>query len=317
MCFVKPLNYELIKETINIKVRKMRPVEQSLSNNNLDIPIESNYKDLTQLYLLDVSNFPLLTPEEEISYGQLSLKNDKAALDKLICSNVRLVINIARRYANRGIPLLDLIEEGNLGLIHAAKKFNPALGFRFSTYAVWWIKSSIEKAVINQARTIKLPIRLAHSVNKYLYVSKLLQQKHGNKVDIKDIATELNESIERTRELESLVEKVNSLDEPMSDDDYPLHEKIADESLSTPEADMVIEDRNRVLLYYIESLNSNQKEVILRRFGLLMYSPTTLEEIGEELGLSRERVRQIQVEALKTLRGVITQNRLSFDTLVS
>lgn len=295
----------------------MSPVEQSLSNNNVDITIETNHMDLTQLYMLDVSHFPLLTPEEEITYGELSLKNDKAALDKLICSNVRLVINIARRYANRGIPLLDLIEEGNLGLIHAAKKFNPTLGYRFSTYAVWWIKSSIGKAVINQARTIKLPIRLAHSVNKYLYVSKLLQQKHGKKVDIKDIATALNESIEKTRELESLVEKVYSLDESISDDDYPQYEKIADETLNTPEAEMVIKDRNRVLLNYIESLNPNQKEVILRRFGLLMYSPATLDEIGGELGLSRERVRQIQVEALKILRGVITQDRLSFDTLVS
>jgi RNA polymerase nonessential primary-like sigma factor len=154
-------------------------------------------------------------------------------------------------------------------------------------------------------------------VNKYLYVSKLLQQKHGKKVGIKVIATELNESIDKTRELESLVEKVNSLDEPVSDDDYSQYERIADERLNTPEAEMVIKDRNRVILCYIESLNPNQKEVILRRFGLLMYSPTTLDEIGEKLGLSRERVRQIQVEALKILRNVITQDKLSFDTLVS
>jgi RNA polymerase nonessential primary-like sigma factor len=295
----------------------MSGVEESIFESSVEIPVESNHPDLTQLYMVDVSHYPLLSPEEEITYGEMSLENDKGALDKLICCNLRFVISIARRYENRGIPLLDLIEEGNLGLIHAAKKFNPTLGFRFSTYAVWWIKESISSAVLNQTRTIRLPIRLARSVNKYYFISKSLQQKHGKKVNVKDIATELNESIEKTRKLENLIEKVNSLDELISGDDYPQHEKIADETLKTPEAQMIIKDRNRVLLKHIESLNFIQKEVILRRFGLLKDSPTTFDDIGEELGLSRERIRQIQVQALKILRDNITQDNLSFGCLVS
>lgn len=272
--------------------------------------------DATQLYLSEIGSSPLLSAEEEIYFSRLALKGDQASRQRMIESNLRLVVKISRRYNNRGLPLLDLIEEGNLGLIRAVEKFDPERGFRFSTYATWWIRQTIERAIMNQTRTIRLPIHVVKELNIYLRASRELVQKLDHEPTADDIANYLGVAVEGVTKMLRLNERIASVDTPFSGDtDKVLLDIISDEDCSGPETDLQSEDMSNNIVNWLNELNSKQREVLARRFGLLGYEAETLENVGLEIGLTRERVRQIQVEGLKRLRDILSQQNLSIEAL--
>mgnify|MGYP003385501452 FL=1 len=276
----------------------------------------SSSLDATQIYLSEIGFSPLLTAEEEVYFPRLSLKGDEASRKRMIESNLRLVVKIARRYNNRGLPLLDLIEEGNLGLIRAVEKFDPERGFRFSTYATWWIRQTIERAIMNQTRTIRLPIHVVKELNIYLRTSRELVQKLDHEPTAEEIASSLDRPVADVNKMLRLNERITSVDTPFSgDSDKALLDVIADEKGNGPEGDLQSEDMSNNIVSWLNELNSKQREVLARRFGLMGYEAATLEHVGHEIGLTRERVRQIQVEALKRLRDILSQQNLSIETI--
>lgn len=259
--------------------------------------------DATQIYLSEIGFSPLLSAEEEVHYSKLALKGDISARKKMIESNLRLVVKISRRYLNRGLPLLDLIEEGNLGLMKSVEKFDPDRGFRFSTYATWWIRQTIERAIMNQTRTIRLPIHILKELNVYLRAARQLTQKLDHEPSAEEIAEMLDKPLEDVKKLLGLNDKVTSVDTPIGyEENKSLLDTIADENSCNP-AELLTDENLRIHLeLLIGELTDNQQEVIARRFGLRGFERSTLEDIGKEINLTRERVRQIQVEALKSLR---------------
>jgi RNA polymerase nonessential primary-like sigma factor len=272
--------------------------------------------DATQIYLSEIGFSPLLTAEEEVYFSRLSLKGDEPSRKRMIESNLRLVVKIARRYNNRGLPLLDLIEEGNLGLIRAVEKFDPERGFRFSTYATWWIRQTIERAIMNQTRTIRLPIHVVKELNIYLRASRELIQKLDHEPTAEDIAEHLDKPVTDVNKMLRLNERIASVDTPFTgDSEKALLDVIADEKSAGPENDLQSDDMSNNIVHWLNELNNKQKEVLARRFGLLGYEPATLEDVGSEIGLTRERVRQIQVEALKRLRDILSQQNLSIEAI--
>jgi RNA polymerase nonessential primary-like sigma factor len=272
--------------------------------------------DATQIYLSEIGFSPLLTAEEEVYFSRLSLKGDEPSRKRMIESNLRLVVKIARRYNNRGLPLLDLIEEGNLGLIRAVEKFDPERGFRFSTYATWWIRQTIERAIMNQTRTIRLPIHVVKELNIYLRASRELIQKLDHEPTAEDIAEHLDKPVTDVNKMLRLNERIASVDTPFAgDSEKALLDVIADEKSAGPENDLQSDDMSNNIVYWLNELNTKQREVLARRFGLMGYEPATLEDVGREIGLTRERVRQIQVEALKRLRDILSQQNLSIEAI--
>jgi RNA polymerase nonessential primary-like sigma factor len=275
-----------------------------------------NDADPTQLYLVEIGASPLLTAAEEVHYARLSRKGNASARNHMVRCNLRLVVKIARRYLNRGLALLDLIEEGNLGLIRAVEKFDPERGFRFSTYATWWIRQNIERAIMNQTRTIRLPIHIIKELNVYLRKAREITQSLDHEPTFEDIALALNKSPEDVNRLLRLNERTLSVDTPMGEDtDKPLLEALADQNNHGPAE--IIEDRNlkKQLEECLNLLNEKQRAILARRFGLCGFEEATLEEVGIEVGLTRERVRQIQVEALKMLRVIMQEKGILSETL--
>jgi len=273
--------------------------------------------DATQLYLNEIGVSPLLTPEEEVYFARLARKGDESGRKRMIESNLRLVVKIARRYVNRGLTLLDLIEEGNLGLIRAVEKFDPERGFRFSTYATWWIRQTIERAIMNQTRTIRLPIHVVKELNTYLRAARELTQKLDHEPSPEEIARMVDKPVENIERMLGLNERVASMDTPIGPNgDKSLMDTVADEGASDP-ADVLQEDNICACLEkWIDQLSEKQQEVLARRFGLRGYPVSTLEEVGQEIGLTRERVRQIQVEALRRLREILEKEGLSGNLLL-
>ena len=270
----------------------------------------------TQIYLSEIGYSPLLSAEEEVHYARLALKGDENSRIKMIESNLRLVVKIARRYINRGLPLLDLIEEGNLGLMRAVEKFDPERGFRFSTYATWWVRQTIERAIMNQTRTIRLPIHVVKELNVYLRAARQLTQRLDHEPTPEEIADWVDKPIEDVKRLLNLNEKVGSVDTPISyDETKSLLDTLADEKEADPVELLINENIQTQIEQWLDKLNENQQEVIARRFGLRGFDKATLEQVGEAIGLTRERVRQIQMEALKTLRIIFEKSGISTDTL--
>lgn len=272
--------------------------------------------DATQLYLGEIGFSPLLTAEEEVLYARRALRGDEVARKRMIESNLRLVVKISRRYSNRGLALLDLVEEGNLGLIRAVEKFDPERGFRFSTYATWWIRQTIERAIMNQTRTIRLPIHVVKELNVYLRTARELAQKLDHEPTAEDIAFKLDKSVDDVNRMLRLNERVGSVDNPIGgDSEKALLDIIPDEKGGGPETSTQDDDIKTSIVTWLQELNPKQREVLARRFGLLGYEASTLEDVGREIGLTRERVRQIQVEGLRRLRDMLTHQGLNIESL--
>ncbi|GLT20140.1 RNA polymerase sigma factor RpoS [Vibrio zhanjiangensis] len=283
-----------------------------------EFDVSSKSLDATQLYLGEIGFSPLLTAEEEVLYARRALRGDEAARKRMIESNLRLVVKISRRYSNRGLALLDLIEEGNLGLIRAVEKFDPERGFRFSTYATWWIRQTIERALMNQTRTIRLPIHVVKELNIYLRTARELSQKLDHEPTAEEIALQLDKPVDDVSKMLRLNERISSVDTPIGGDgEKALLDIIPDANNSDPEVSTQDDDIRSSLIDWLDELNPKQKEVLARRFGLLGYEPSTLEEVGREINLTRERVRQIQVEGLRRLREILIKQGLNMESLFS
>lgn len=262
--------------------------------------------DATRLYLSEIGFSPLLTAEEEVYYARRAQRGDESARKHMIECNLRLVVKIARRYMNRGLALLDLIEEGNLGLIRAVEKFDPERGFRFSTYATWWIRQTIERAIMNQTRTIRLPIHVVKEINVYLRAARKLTQTLDHEPSAEEIGTLLDKPIGEVKRMLGLNERVTSVDTPIGHStDRSLLDALPDENNPDPCEVLQDDDVMQHLEYWLDKLNDKQREVVERRFGLHGHKISTLEEVGNEIGVTRERVRQIQVDALKRLREIL------------
>lgn len=278
----------------------------------------SSDADPTRIYLSEIEGSQLLTAEEEVKYSRLSQKGDSAARDKMIECNLRLVVKIARRYMNRGLPLLDLIEEGNLGLIRAVEKFDPERGFRFSTYATWWIRQTIERGLMNQTRTIRLPIHVVKELNTYLRAARTITQTQKHEATCEEIAEMLDKPLKDVERILKLKDRVGSIDVQMGDDgERSLLDVVPDEDGVDPESFLQDENIAKHIDHWLDSLESKQREVVLRRFGLRNHNRGTLEEVGVELGVTRERVRQIQMDALKRLRRIMENSGFSKENIMN
>ena len=273
--------------------------------------------DATRLYLNEIGYSSLLTAEEEVYYARLAQQGDESARATMIESNLRLVVKIARRYMNRGLALLDLIEEGNLGLIHGVEKFDPERGFRFSTYATWWIRQTIERAIMNQTRTIRLPIHVIKEINIHLKAVRHLTQQLDREPTTEEIADFLDKPLKEVKKMLQLNERVTSVDTPVGVDNNKLVvDLIQDENIKDPSSLIQDEDIHDHLDEWLDRLNEKQREVVRRRFGLQGYEKSTLEEVGQSIGVTRERVRQIQMDALRRLRHILEKEGLSMESLM-
>ncbi|HMW55869.1 MAG TPA: RNA polymerase sigma factor RpoS [Accumulibacter sp.] len=273
--------------------------------------------DVTQHYLNEIGAKPLFSPAEEAVWARRARAGDFLARQKMIEHNLRLVVNIAKHYFNRGLPLLDMIEEGNLGLIHAIEKFDPERGFRFSTYATWWIRQSIERAIMNQSRTIRLPVHVVKEINLVLRAIRHLESANGREICVEQIAHLIDRPSDDVRRVMALNERIASLDAPLQvDPSRSYGDALADESLLDPDELLQSNELGDLLNKWVGQLSEKQRQVLQRRYGLAGKEACTLEEIAFDLNLTRERVRQIQIEALDHLRRVIRREGGTADNLL-
>jgi RNA polymerase nonessential primary-like sigma factor len=274
-------------------------------------------EDVTQLYLNEIGAKPLLSPEDEAATARRMRAGDFAARQKMIEHNLRLVVNIAKHYLNRGIPLLDLVEEGNLGLIRALEKFEPERGFRFSTYATWWIRQGIERSIMNQSRTIRLPVHVVKEINMVLRAMRHLETAESHDCSIDRVAALLDRPPDDVRRILRLNEHIASLDAPLDiDPGHSLGEFIADDGALSPEALLQMREMSALCGEWLQQLTERQRSVLERRYGLNGAELATLEELAAEMGLTRERVRQIQGEALDSLRCIVKRGGVAKDSLL-
>jgi RNA polymerase nonessential primary-like sigma factor len=271
--------------------------------------------DSTSLYLSEIGVPPLLTADEEKEYARLARSGDEAARHRMIESNLRLVVKIARRYINRGLPFLDLIEEGNLGLIHAVEKFDPERGFRFSTYATWWIRQTIERAIMNQSGSVRLPIHIIKDIHTCLRAARSISQHKDKEPTAADIAEHLQRDVAEVQRLLALNERVTLRSGNVDESGAGPVDRLRARRESEPPRCAQQDDVNDIVDRWVCELSAKQREVVERRFGLHGYRRETLEHIGEEIGVTRERVRQIQLEALRNLRAMLESNGISGDTI--
>ncbi len=272
--------------------------------------------DATRLYLSEIGFTPLLTAEQETDFAQRARRGDTEARKRMIESNLRLVVKIARRYMNQGLALLDLIEEGNLGLIRAVEKFDPDKGFRFSTYATWWIRQTIERALMNQARTVRLPIHVIKEIKIYMRAARKLAQTLDREPSSEDVAAMLDRPLESVKRMFGLSERTTSVDAPINrETERPLLDTIPDEQNIDPSLLLQNDDVREHIDLWLQELSEKQRAVVELRFGLHDREAATLEDVGAQLGVTRERVRQIQIDALKRLRRILMREGLSLDAL--
>ncbi len=280
--------------------------EQEPDSEELKTPeVDEYFDDAIKLYLRDIQKTKLLTAEDERELANRITAGDKAARDRMIESNLRLVVKIAKRYINRGLPFLDLIEEGNLGLIKAVERFKISKECRFSTYATWWIRQSIERALVNQSRTIRLPVHVSDDINKMLRISRNLMHTLNREPTVNEVATSMNVEQAYIRRLMVLLKKTYSIERPMGENsDYFLSDTIEDTSTVLPSE--LLENLNSYahVSEWFAMLSENEKSILTLRFGLDDTDPQTLDTIGKQFGVTRERIRQIESKALDKLRKV-------------
>jgi RNA polymerase primary sigma factor len=260
--------------------------------------------DPLKLYVRQIGDGRLLTPSEERELARRKDLGDEAAKRRLIECNLRLVMSITRNYTKAGVPLLDLIQEGNMGLIRAVEKFDYKMGYKLSTYATWWIRQAVTRALADQGRTIRLPVHVAEQVRRSHRARRVLTQKLNRDPTVDEIAKESGMTVERIRELQELVEDPVSLETPVGDGESMVADMVEDQKAESPDGASAANARSADLAEAIERLNPRMKHVVLRRFGLDGQPPQTLEEVGNDLGVTRERVRQLETRALRELRAV-------------
>ncbi len=268
------------------------------------------FDDAIKIYLRDIQRTPLLNASAEKELARKIEKGDDAARNKMIESNLRLVVKIAKRYMNRGLPFLDLIEEGNLGLIKSVERFNLAKECRFSTYATWWIRQSIERALINQSRTIRLPVHVSDDIGRMIRVTRKLSQELNREPTIQEIADTMKAKIQHVRRLMTLLRHTCSIEAPLGDgNDFALIDTIEDSSM-TPPAEL-LENINifELISAHFNKLTEHEQKILTLRFGLDDHEPQTLDVIGQQFGVTRERIRQIEAKSLEKLRAFYTQSQ--------
>ncbi|HEY8389390.1 MAG TPA: RNA polymerase sigma factor RpoD [Clostridia bacterium] len=268
--------------------------------------------DPVKMYLKDIGKVPLLTAEEETRLAKLMAEGDEDAKNKLSESNLRLVVSIAKRYVGRGMQFLDLIQEGNLGLLKAVEKFDHTKGFRFSTYATWWIRQAITRAIADQARTIRIPVHMVETINKLIRVTRQLLQSLGREPTPEEIAEEMGISVEKVREIQKIAQDPVSLETPIGEEeDSHLGDFVPDENAVSPsEMAEILDARDRVRKE-LEALTAREQQVLRLRYGIYDGHPRTLEEVGKVFNVTRERIRQIEAKALRKLRNISkSQKRL-------
>lgn len=270
-----------------------------------ELPITEleHYDDAIKIYLRDIQRTPLLNAESERELALKVEQGDKAARNKMIESNLRLVVKIAKRYNNRGLPFLDLIEEGNLGLIKAVERFSLAKECRFSTYATWWIRQSIERSLVNQSRTIRLPVHVSDDISRMLRTVRVLSQEQHREPSEDEIAGVMNVKTQYVRRLMTLLRRTCSMETPIGDgNDYFLIDTIEDNSLVSPAALLENVNRYETISRHFDGLSETEQKILTLRFGLNDSEPQTLEIIGQQFGVTRERIRQIEAKTLEKLR---------------
>jgi RNA polymerase nonessential primary-like sigma factor len=305
----------LADENLNEEFDVTSVIDQKLSGLSAKVQDTVEF-DATRAYLRELGRSKLLTADEEKIYGSLSRQGDERARRIMIESNLRLVVKIAYRYLNRGMPLLDLIEEGNLGLIRAVEKFDPDKGFRFSTYATWWIRQNIERAIMDQTRTIRLPIHIVKEMNTYLKAQRHLTQKLDHDPSPQEIADYMDKPVDKVERMLKLNERVTSVDLPGARDiDNPLIESISDDEHVSHDEKIQENSIKKNISCWVFELPEKQREVICRRYGICGYEDATLEQVAQELGVTRERVRQIQMDGLKSLKEILHANGFYFESI--
>ena len=286
-------------------------------NHQFEACAEDSSFDVTQIYFNEIGQKALLTPEQERDLARLVRTGDFTARQKMIEHNLRLVVNIAKRYANRGVALLDLIEEGNLGLMHALEKFDPELGFRFSTYATWWIRQNIERAIMNQSRTIRLPVHVVKELNSILKAMRDMENEDDIENNLENVAARLDMPLENVRWTLRQNERMVSLDAPLDIDPMlSIGESIQDENNLPPDAMLEQVEMHAIVVEWIGDLSAKHREVIEKRYGFNVEDTMTLEELAKCMGLTRERIRQIQIEALHLLKRRFAHHGIHKDMLL-
>ena len=263
-----------------------------------------HHGDVTRIYLSEIGRAKLLTADEEKTLARAARDGCMASRQRMIECNLRLVVKVARSYINRGLPLLDLIEEGNLGLIRAVEKFDPERGFRFSTYATWWIRQSVERSIMNQCRTVRLPIHVIRELTCYLRAMRELEQEFGRRPSIEEVANKLDKPSKSVHTLFGFNEPTASTDNTSHNGSKSVIDSIADDQSHTPESEYAEQAAGELLGNWLKLLPKQQRIVVEHRFGLHGKGRRTLEEVGQLLGVTRERVRQVQLAALTRLREI-------------
>lgn len=290
--------------------------EQSEEVDNIGESAEKPALDAAHIYMHEIGFKPLLSADEEISFAKLVQKGDSIAKNRMIESNLRLVVKIARRYIGSGMDLLDLIEEGNLGLIRAVEKFDPDMGYRFSTYATWWIRHMIERAIMNQGRTVRIPVHIGKEIQGYRRKTRVLEQQLDHAPTSAEVTKAIQKSSEEIQRLMNLSKNIVSLDAPISDDDTTaFSDTMVDNNNINPEQSMVEDNIIKLVDRWLGSLNDLQREVISRRFGLRGYERSTLEEISKVMEINREKVRQLQDRGIRKLRQVMYDEGVSTEII--
>jgi len=280
----------------------LAPTPEAVSP-RLDLTVKAASSDPVRMYLREIGKVPLLTAAEEVSLAKRIERNDPTARAALIEANLRLVVSVAKRYAGRGMAFLDLIQEGNLGLMRAVEKFDYRRGYKFSTYATWWIRQAITRAIADQARTIRVPVHMVETINRLARVQRQLLQDLGREPTVDELAVEMEVTSQRIREIQKIAQEPVSLETPVGeDDDSELGDLIEDDGVAGPAEEVSRTLRREELWDVLGQLSERERKVLELRFGLRGEEPRTLEEVGQRFGVTRERIRQIEAKTLTKLQ---------------